>query len=172
MFATLWYRARSTVVPDRTQKREGRLSQDTLNLIGDKNMMSCVLCKPTTEQILFENQQLRIILVDDPDYPGFCRIIWKQHIKEMSDLSAEDRQLMFDWLLRTEQALRQVMNPDKINLASLGNVVPHLHWHVIPRFIDDAHFPSPIWAVAQRKAPRAAAADLGQRLSAALLSLA
>jgi diadenosine tetraphosphate (Ap4A) HIT family hydrolase len=42
------------------------------------------------------------------------------------------------------------MNPDKINLASLGNVVPHLHWHVIPRFADDAHFPSPVWAQAQR----------------------
>jgi diadenosine tetraphosphate (Ap4A) HIT family hydrolase len=38
-----------------------------------------------------------------------------------------------------------VLHPDKINLASFGNVVPHLHWHVIPRFEDDAHFPAPIW---------------------------
>lgn len=131
-------------------------------------MMTCELCNPATEQILFQNQQLKIILVDDPDYPGFCRVIWKQHVKEMSDLSREDQQLLFDWLLRTEQAVRSVMNPDKINLASLGNVVPHLHWHVIPRFSDDAHFPSPIWAASKRTSPRACPAHLAQRLAEAL----
>lgn len=131
-------------------------------------MMTCELCTPVTEQILFQNQQLRIILVDDPDYPGFCRVIWKQHVKEMSDLSGEDQQLLFYWLLRTEQAVRSVLNPDKINLASLGNMVPHLHWHVIPRFNDDAHFPSPIWAARQRTAPRPQPAQLAQRLAEAL----
>jgi diadenosine tetraphosphate (Ap4A) HIT family hydrolase len=43
-----------------------------------------------------------------------------------------------------------VAQPDKINLACLGNVVPHLHWHVIPRWRDDSHFPAPIWAAAKR----------------------
>jgi len=47
--------------------------------------------------------------------------------------------------------LRDTLQPDKINLASLGNQVPHLHWHVIPRFADDAHFPDPIWAAARRE---------------------
>jgi diadenosine tetraphosphate (Ap4A) HIT family hydrolase len=46
--------------------------------------------------------------------------------------------------------VREVMQPDKVNLASLGNVVPHLHWHVIPRYTDDAHFPAPVWAPAVR----------------------
>jgi diadenosine tetraphosphate (Ap4A) HIT family hydrolase len=44
-----------------------------------------------------------------------------------------------------------VMHPDKINLASLGNMTPHLHWHVIPRFKQDKHFPQPIWGVPQRE---------------------
>ena len=57
-----------------------------------------------------------------------------------------------DVVLATERALRQVVQPDKINLASLGNLVPHLHWHVIPRWKDDSHFPAPIWARAQRTA--------------------
>jgi diadenosine tetraphosphate (Ap4A) HIT family hydrolase len=51
----------------------------------------------------------------------------------------------------TEAAVRQGLKPDKINLASLGNLTPHLHWHVIPRFIDDRHFPQPIWSTAQRE---------------------
>ena len=42
------------------------------------------------------------------------------------------------------------LQPDKINLASFGNMVPHLHWHVIPRFKDDMHFPNPIWGQVER----------------------
>ncbi len=54
-----------------------------------------------------------------------------------------------------EATLRELLHPDKINLASLGNVAPHLHWHVIPRYRDDRHFPAPIWAVGSREsAPR------------------
>jgi diadenosine tetraphosphate (Ap4A) HIT family hydrolase len=60
------------------------------------------------------------------------------------------------------------MQPDKINLASLGNVVPHLHWHVIPRFADDAHFPSPIWASPQRDGADHSQAGLAASLRAAL----
>ena len=49
-----------------------------------------------------------------------------------------------------EQVLRDHLQPAKINLASFGNVVPHLHWHVIPRFADDPHFPQPSWGQHQR----------------------
>jgi hypothetical protein len=42
------------------------------------------------------------------------------------------------------------MGPGKVNVASLGNMTPHLHWHVIPRFADDAHFPNPVWTEAVR----------------------
>ena len=49
-----------------------------------------------------------------------------------------------------ERVLREVLHPAKINLAALGNVVPHLHWHVIARFDWDSHFPAPIWGQAQR----------------------
>ncbi len=49
-----------------------------------------------------------------------------------------------------EHAMRRVLVPDKINLASFGNQVPHVHWHVIPRFSNDSRFPMPIWALRQR----------------------
>ena len=49
-----------------------------------------------------------------------------------------------------EAVLRQALEPAKINLASLGNQVPHLHWHIIPRFSDDAHFPDAVWAAPRR----------------------
>ena len=80
------------------------------------------------------------------DYPGFCRVIWRGHIGEMSDLGGAEQRHLMALVFATESALRRLYSPKKINLASLGNLVPHLHWHVIPRFIDDPQFPSPIWS--------------------------
>lgn len=115
--------------------------------------MSCPLCQPQNEPVLFENHAVRIIAVtDDPSAPGFCRVIWQQHQKEMTDLSPNDRHVLMSWVWATEQAMRTILNPDKINLASFGNMVPHIHWHVIARFADDACFPDSIWANAKREA--------------------
>ena len=131
--------------------------------------MSCVLCETPSSPLLFEDARLRVILVDDePDYPGFCRVLWKAHVREMTDLAAADRAHLFDWVLRVEAALRAELNPDKINLASLGNVVLHLHWHVIPRFADDAHFPAPVWAARQRDGVAHDVDGLAARLRARL----
>ncbi|MDR3390951.1 MAG: HIT family protein [Sulfuriferula sp.] len=110
----------------------------------------CELCATTGGELLWQDAFCRIVLVDDPDYPGFCRVIWHEHIKEMSDLSTVQQNRLMRAVFAAEAALRDTLKPDKINLASLGNVVPHLHWHIIPRFKDDKHFPNPIWGIAQR----------------------
>ncbi|HET9651379.1 MAG TPA: HIT family protein, partial [Usitatibacter sp.] len=62
------------------------------------------------------------------------------------------RERLMDVVFAVEEAVREAMEPDKMNLASLGNMVPHVHWHVIPRFRDDAHFPTPVWGPPQRQA--------------------
>ncbi|MFL6672136.1 MAG: HIT family protein [Massilia sp.] len=110
---------------------------------------ACELCELATAPIYRDNK-LTVIMVDDPNYPGFCRVIWNDHVKEMSDLNPTERLLLNEAVYRVETALREVLAPTKVNVASLGNVVPHLHWHVIPRFADDAHFPNPVWAAAVR----------------------
>ena len=102
-------------------------------------------------EVLVSTPQLRVVLVDDARYPGFCRVVWQRHLPEMTDLLPAERSALMMAVCRVELALREVMAPHKINLASLGNMTPHLHWHVIPRFTDDAHYPSPIWAEAQRQ---------------------
>ena len=77
----------------------------------------------------------------------------------MTDLSHTDRAHLFDVEMATEAALRMLLHPAKINLASFGNMVPHLHWHVIPRYRDDRHFPESVWGVAQREGVAHPAAD-------------
>lgn len=113
---------------------------------------ACPLCQITGEDILFINDLYRIVAVNDPAWPGFCRIILNRHAAEMTDLPIEDRSALMKAVCVVESALRRLMQPTKINLASLGNVVPHVHWHVIPRWADDTHFPDPIWAAAKRPA--------------------
>jgi diadenosine tetraphosphate (Ap4A) HIT family hydrolase len=114
-------------------------------------METCELCNSPGGEVLWQDAFCRVVLVDDMDYPGFCRVILQAHVKEMSDLSAVQQNRLMRVVFGTEAAVRQVMKPDKINLASLGNLTPHLHWHVIPRFVDDRHFPQPVWAAPQRE---------------------
>jgi diadenosine tetraphosphate (Ap4A) HIT family hydrolase len=89
-------------------------------------------------------------------------------VKEMTDLPAADQQALIRVIFTAEATLREVMVPDKINLASLGNVVPHLHWHVIPRYADDPHFPNPVWGARQRSTPHAAPSNVDAQLTASL----
>ena len=110
----------------------------------------CELCSQAGGELLWRDASCRVVLVADPDYAGYCRVIWHAHVREMTDLAAAERRHCMRVVLAVERTLRAVLKPHKINLASLGNVTPHLHWHVIPRFAHDAHFPHSIWSARER----------------------
>lgn len=114
--------------------------------------ITCPLCRRDAEDLLWEDAHCRALLTPQPGYPGFCRVIWREHVREMTDLDAGQRGHLMGVVWAVEAALRELLQPVKINLASLGNQVPHLHWHVIPRFGDDAHFPDAVWAPPRRAA--------------------
>ena len=134
----------------------------------------CVFCEGEGGVCLWRDERCRVVLVDEP-FRGFCRVVWNAHVAEMTDLAPADRDHLMDVVFAVEAALRTRLAPAKINLASLGNLVPHLHWHVIPRYRDDSHFPQPVWGAAQRPgpvrplspdAPAALARDLAAALGA------
>jgi diadenosine tetraphosphate (Ap4A) HIT family hydrolase len=111
--------------------------------------VNCELCEGDGGELLWRGAQFRVVAVTGAEatqYRGFCRVIWNKHVREMSDLSNEEQAMFMNAVFRVESALRLSLYPDKMNLASLGNMTPHLHWHVIPRFRDDPSFPKPIWA--------------------------
>jgi len=130
----------------------------------------CPLCRAGPQRLLWQDARCRIVLAEDADHPGFCRVIWHAHVREMTDLDPADRSHLLAVVLAVEAALRELLAPLKVNLASLGNQVPHLHWHVIPRFADDAHFPDAVWAPRRRPGipHRMDAAALQARLLALL----
>lgn len=109
----------------------------------------CELCLSDGGDVLYRDAELRIVAVTGADgetYRGFCRVIWNEHVREMTDLVVVERSTFMKAVFKLEAVLRAQLRPEKMNIASLGNMTPHLHWHVIPRFIDDATFPKPIWA--------------------------
>lgn len=113
-------------------------------------MTQCVLCQPSLHEILWQDDFCRVVLLNDADYPAYCRVELLAHIKEMTDLAPQDRSRTMKVVFAVETAIRDVINPDKINLASLGNKTPHMHWHIIPRFEGDKHFPNSHWGEAMR----------------------
>ena len=120
-------------------------------------MTNCVLCKeelePEEGQLIWRGDDCRVILVNDPELPGFCRVIWNRDVAEMTDLTHGERDHLMTLVFAVEEAIRHVMHPDKINIAALGNMVPHIHWHVIPRYKDDAFFPGSVWSQKVQELP-------------------
>ena len=124
----------------------------------------CPLCEAEGGVLVWRGERLRVIRADEAGFPAFYRVVWNAHVAEFSDLDLSDRQHCMDVVAQVEQALRQHLKPTKINLAALGNMVPHLHWHVIARFDWDSHFPAPVWAAAQRGRATDQEAFLRERL--------
>jgi diadenosine tetraphosphate (Ap4A) HIT family hydrolase len=123
-------------------------------------MINCTLCKdelkPEEGELVWRGDDCRVIMVNDPELPGFCRVIWNRHVPEMSDLTYGEREHIMSLVFAVEEVIREVMEPDKINLATLGNMVPHIHWHVIPRYKDDVYFPGSPWSTKAREASKKA----------------
>jgi diadenosine tetraphosphate (Ap4A) HIT family hydrolase len=128
----------------------------------------CVLCDEHGGVPVWRDDRLRVIMAPtdgagaEPDYAGLCRVVWHAHVAEFSDLADADRVHVMRAVAAVERALRATLRPDKINLAALGNMVPHLHWHVVPRYRDDPHYPAPIWAARQRDVPASVLAARAQ----------
>jgi diadenosine tetraphosphate (Ap4A) HIT family hydrolase len=111
---------------------------------------ACELCREAGGHLVFQSPHWRVIRVADADFPAFYRVVWRAHVREWTDLSLACQGEAMGIVSTVERVLREALAPTKINLASLGNVTPHLHWHVIARFEWDSRWPQPVWSAAAR----------------------
>ena len=125
----------------------------------------CVLCREAGGLPVWQGAQLRVIRAQEEGFPAFYRVIWTAHAAELSDLSEAERNTCMAVVTEVERVLRAQLQPTKINLAALGNMVPHLHWHVIARHDWDSHFPAPVWANPLRARDLAREAQLQDALA-------
>jgi len=135
--------------------------------------MKCELCESEGGVLVWRGEQCRVVHVAEPGYAGYLRVIWNAHVREMTDLTESERGHYLRVVFALEAALRALLRPDKINLASLGNATPHLHWHVVARFRDDPHFPGSVWGTPVREpaAPARSHAEIIESLAATLSRL-
>lgn len=78
-------------------------------------------------------------------YQGYCVLVCGTHATEMCRLPSDKRRAYLDEMCLLAEAVENAFRPHKLNLESLGNQVPHLHWHVFPRYLDDPHRLQPVW---------------------------
>jgi diadenosine tetraphosphate (Ap4A) HIT family hydrolase len=112
----------------------------------------CPLCESEGGVLVLRKREWRLIRAHEPGFPAFYRVVWNGHVREFTDLDREARVRCIEAVAEVEEALRRHLKPAKVNVATLGNMVAHLHWHVIARFDWDSHFPAPVWAQAVRPA--------------------
>jgi len=121
--------------------------------------------------VLWDDGFARVVLIGDADHPAYCRVILNAHTKEMTDLAEAERARLMNIVFVVERVLRDLLKPEKVNLASFGNMVPHVHWHIIPRFTDDPHYPNPVFGARQRDGARALPAGFVAAMRKQLFSL-
>jgi diadenosine tetraphosphate (Ap4A) HIT family hydrolase len=80
----------------------------------------------------------RLRLAKNQFIPGYCVLICTRHVREPYQLPRDEQTRFFEDLMRVGQALEAVFNPIKMNFELLGNLVPHLHAHVVPRYYGDS----------------------------------
>ena len=87
-----------------------------------------------------------VILNRDQFFPGYTLLFTRTHVSELFHLEPQVRAELIDEISRVASALHCAFRPDKINYELLGNMVPHMHWHLVPRFAAEPLWPRPIWS--------------------------
>lgn len=112
-------------------------------------MTDCPICtkwEDEPEQRIAELAHTYVSLNRDQFFTGYCFVYTKEHVTELFHLAPEVRNAVMDEVTAVAQALYNLYLPDKINYELLGNMAPHMHWHVVPRRRSDALWPRPHWS--------------------------
>lgn len=111
--------------------------------------MSCPMCRrwdAETELRIHEFTYSYLMLNRDQYFPGYCFLLSRDHVTELFHLEPQVRQGLLEELNLAARVLADLFRPDKMNYELLGNQVPHMHWHLVPRFVEDPLWPRPIWS--------------------------
>lgn len=113
--------------------------------------MPCPFCelmpaiRAGQQEHIAELEESIVILAHDQFYPGYSILILKDHEEHLAQLPVERQARLWNEVACVASAMTQVVNPDRINFECLGNMVSHIHWHIVPRYADDPRKHEPIW---------------------------
>ncbi len=116
----------------------------------------CPMCdrlEAESELFIADLGTSRVFLNEDQFFPGWVFVVLRRHATELYDLSAAERAVLIEDVSRVADALARAFRPVKMNYELLGNQVPHIHWHLIPRLVGDPDPRWPVWRVAHDPSP-------------------
>ncbi|WP_175059939.1 HIT family protein [Thermococcus sp. 2319x1] len=108
--------------------------------------MDCPFCNPSEEVLLYENENIRILIDSFPANRGHLLIVPKRHIEDWRKLKEEEKQAIMKGVELAIEKLSEALKPDGFNVGinlgeAAGQTVAHIHVHVIPRYKGDTNFP-------------------------------
>lgn len=112
-------------------------------------MNNCPMCQRWIDDAdlrIVEMTHSYVVLNRDQYFPGYTLLFTKEHVTELFHLDRTVRAGLTEEVSRVAEALYGAFSPAKINYELLGNMVPHIHWHIVPRFVSEPLWPRPIWA--------------------------
>jgi diadenosine tetraphosphate (Ap4A) HIT family hydrolase len=111
---------------------------------------SCPICHghwPLADHRIADCGLTIAYLHEDQFFPGWTVLVFKRHATELTQLTAKERSELIEEVTTVAQAVAAVFQPVKLNYALLGNQLPHIHWHVVPRLREDPAPLEAIWSV-------------------------
>ena len=111
-------------------------------------MTACPMCRRWNDDAdlqIVELEHSFVVLNRDQHFPGYTLLFTKDHVTELFHLDRTVRGGLMEEVSCVAGALSSVFQPDKINYELLGNMVPHIHWHLVPRYSREPIWPRPIW---------------------------
>jgi diadenosine tetraphosphate (Ap4A) HIT family hydrolase len=112
-------------------------------------MPPCPMCSKWQDDAdlrIAELAQCCVLFNRDQFFPGYTLVFTREHVTELFHLEREVRQEVIEEVNAVAAALSTLYQPTKINYELIGNMVPHMHWHIVPRFASDPLWPRPIWS--------------------------
>lgn len=112
-------------------------------------MTTCQMCNKWHDDAdlrIIELEHCYVTLNRDQFFPGYCFVFAKNHVTELFHLDKPVRSGIIEEVNRVAEGLYRLFKPTKINYELLGNMVPHMHWHIVPRHTTDPLWPRPIWS--------------------------
>jgi diadenosine tetraphosphate (Ap4A) HIT family hydrolase len=109
----------------------------------------CDMCNRWDEEELLQIYSFPhsyVLLNRDQRYPGYCLMITKKHVTELFHLTSDERSRMIEDFSLVAGCIAKEFGATKMNYELLGNMVAHIHWHLIPRKAGDEVWPRPVWS--------------------------
>jgi diadenosine tetraphosphate (Ap4A) HIT family hydrolase len=115
--------------------------------VSEPGCKACQGAWPAPDHFIADLGLAKVSMHDDQFFPGWTVVVFQRHATELFHLAPTERFQLMEEVNLVAKVLARVYEAKKINYELLGNQLPHIHWHVIPRLAADPAPGEPVWRV-------------------------